>query len=128
MAGPLTAAVEEVYALARRADHRNLRGLIHDDATWYPWKEGAWKPCENGDEVISTLLWRVQANRLRPGEVLELGDRALVQLRGRRLERLGARGFIPRLFQIIVVREGKVVSIRDYGRRDQAYAAAGLGR
>jgi len=49
-----------------------------------------------------------------------------VQLRGKRLERLGARGFIPRLFQVIVLREGKVVSIRDYSRRKDALAAAGL--
>jgi hypothetical protein len=58
--------------------------------------------------------------------MVELGDRVLVQLRGKRLERLGARGFIPRLFQIIVIRDGKVVSIRDYGRREEAHAAAGL--
>jgi hypothetical protein len=50
----------------------------------------------------------------------------LVQLRGRRLERLGARGLVPRLFQIVVVRDGKVASIQDYGRRDEAFAAAGL--
>jgi hypothetical protein len=56
----------------------------------------------------------------------DLGDRVLVQLRGRRLERLGARGLVPRLFQIIVVRDGKVASIQDYGRRTEAYAAAGL--
>jgi len=50
----------------------------------------------------------------------------LVQLRGRRLERLGGRGFIPRLFQIVVVRDGKVASIQAYGRREDAHAAAGL--
>jgi hypothetical protein len=58
--------------------------------------------------------------------MIDLGDRVLVQLRGRRLERLGAKGLIPRLFQIVVVREGKVASIQDYGRREEAYAAAGL--
>jgi hypothetical protein len=58
--------------------------------------------------------------------MIELGDRILVQLRGRRLERLGAKGFIPRLFQIVQLREGKIVSIRDYGRREEAHAAAGL--
>ena len=75
---------------------------------------------------MRTLLWRADANRLRPGEMVELGDRVLVQLRGKRLERLGARGFIPRLFQIVVLRDGKVVSIHDYGRREDAHAAAGL--
>jgi ketosteroid isomerase-like protein len=118
--------VEEVYRLARRADHRALRKHLHDDATWYPAKEDAWKACENADEVVRTMLWRADANRLRPGEMILLGDRVLVQMRGKRLERLGARGLIPRLFQIIVLREGKIVSIQDYGRREEAHAAAGL--
>jgi ketosteroid isomerase-like protein len=126
MPGPLADAIEEIYRLARRSDHRALRLHLHDDATWHPAKEDAWKPCENADEVVRTLLWRADANRLRPGEMVELGDRVLVQLRGKRLERLGARGFFPRLFQIVVLREGKVVSIHDYGRREDAHAAAGL--
>ena len=118
--------VQEAYGLARRGDHRQLRELVADDATWHPAREGAWKPCENADEVVRTMLWRAEANRLRPGEMIELGDRILVQLRGRRLERLGAKGFVPRLFQIVQLREGKIVSIRDYGRREEAHAAAGL--
>ncbi len=120
------AAVREVYELARRAKHAELRGRLHDDITWHPAREGAWKPCSNAEEVVRTLLWRADANRLRPGEMIGVGDRVLVQLRGKRLERLGARGLIPRLFQVIVVREGKVASIRDYHRREDAHAAAGL--
>jgi hypothetical protein len=120
------AAVHEVYELARRTRHVELRARLHDDVTWHPAREGAWKPCENADEVVRTLLWRADANKLRPGEVIEIGERVLVQLRGRRLERLGARGFMPRLFQVIVLRGGKVVSIHDYARRDDALMAAGL--
>jgi ketosteroid isomerase-like protein len=126
MPGRNTDAIEEIYRLARRADHRALRERLHDDVTWHPASDDAWKPCESAEEVVRTLLWRADANRLRPGEMIELGEMVLVQLRGRRLERLGARGFIPRLFQIVVVREGKIASIRDYGRRDEAHAAAGL--
>jgi len=119
-------AVEAIYQLARRADHHTLRQWLHDDATWYPAYEGTWAPCTNADEVVRTMLWRAEANRLRPGEMIELGDRVLVQLRGRRLERLGAKGFVPRLFQIVQLREGRIASIRDYGRREEAHAAAGL--
>ena len=126
MPGSNAETIEEMYRLARRADHRGLRLHLHDEATWHPATEDGWKPCENADDVVRTMLWRADANRLRPGEMVELGDRVLVQLRGKRLERLGARGFIPRLFQIVVMREGKVVSIRDYGRRADAHAAAGL--
>ena len=119
-------AVREVYDLARRANHRELRTRLNDDVTWDPAREGAWKPCVNADEVVRTLLWRAEANRMRPGEMIDLGDRVFVQLRGKRLERLGAKGFVPRLFQIVVLRDGKVVSIRDYARREDALAAAGL--
>jgi ketosteroid isomerase-like protein len=118
--------VEEIYKLARRADHRTLRTKLRDDVTWQPAATAKWNPCEDADEVVRTLLWRAEANRLRPGQTIDLGDRVLVHLRGRRLERLGAKGLFPRLFQIVVLREGKVASIQDYGRRTEAYAAAGL--
>jgi ketosteroid isomerase-like protein len=119
-------AVREVYDLARRANHRELRTRLNDDVTWDPARVGAWNPCVNADQVVRTLLWRAEANRMRPGEMIDLGDRVFVQLRGKRLERLGAKGFVPRLFQIVVFRDGKVVSIRDYARREDALAAAGL--
>ncbi len=119
--------VEEAYALARRGDHKKLRELVADDATWRPAREGAWNPCRDGETIVKTLMWRAgAANRLRPGETIELGDRVLIKLRGRRLERLGAKGFVPKLFQIVVVRDGKIVSMQDYPRREEAYAAAGL--
>jgi ketosteroid isomerase-like protein len=120
------AAVREIYELARRAKHEELRTKLHDDITWHPAREGAWKPCENAEEVVRTLLWRADANRLCPGEMVNVGDRVLVQLRGRRLDRLGAKGFIPRLFQVIVVRDGKIASIRDHSKRESALADAGI--
>ncbi|HVS84471.1 MAG TPA: nuclear transport factor 2 family protein [Gaiellaceae bacterium] len=124
--GPAKQTVERVYHLARRSDHRQLRELIADDATWHPAKEGAWNPCVNADQIVRTLLWRTTMNRMRPAETIELGDRVVLHLRGTRLGRLGGTGFFARLFQIVVVRDGKVVSMQDYQRREDAYAAAGL--
>ena len=77
--------------------------------------------------VMKTLLWRAGgANRLRPGETIELGDRVVIQLKGRRLERLGAKGLIPKLFQVVEVREGKIARMQDYPQREAANAAVGL--
>jgi ketosteroid isomerase-like protein len=121
-----TDLVRQIYELARKARHEELRTHLHEDVTWHPAREGAWNPCSNADEVVRTLLWRASANRLHPGEMIELGDRVLVQLRGKRLERLGAKGFVPRLFQVVVVRAGKVASMTDYPRREDALAAVGL--
>jgi len=118
--------VREIYELARKARHEELRTRLHEDVTWHPAREGVWNPCSNADEVVRTLLWRVSANRLQPGQMIDLGDRVYVQLRGRRLDRLGAKGIIPRLFQIVVFRAGRVSSMTDYPRREDALAAAGL--
>jgi ketosteroid isomerase-like protein len=121
-------AVREVYDLARRAKHQELRELLVEDITWDPAREGAWRRCTNVDEVVKTLLWRAGMNRMRPLDCIDLGDRVLLQVRGRGIHRLGAKGFFPRLFQIIVLRGGKVVSIKDYASRDEALAAAGVKR
>jgi ketosteroid isomerase-like protein len=119
--------VQQAYGLARRGDRRKLQELIADDATWQPASEGAWNPCRDGEMVLKTLLWRAGgANKLRPGDAIELGDRVVIKLKGKRLERLGAKGFIPSLFQIVEVRDGKIVRMQDYPRREAAMAAAGL--
>jgi ketosteroid isomerase-like protein len=123
---PNVKTVREVYDLARHAKRAELRRLLHDDVRWDPAREGAWKPCENADEVVRTLLFRAGVFRFRPAETIDLGDRVLVRLRGRAMSRLGAKGLFPRLSQIVIVREGKVASIQDYPRREEALAAAGL--
>jgi ketosteroid isomerase-like protein len=120
------ATVRQVYDLARRSKHAELRLLLQDDVEWHPAREGGWRPCTNADEVVRTLLWRAGILKMRPADIIDLGDRVLVQLRGRGLARLGAKGFVAHLFQIIELRGGKVASIQDYSRRSDAYAAAGL--
>jgi ketosteroid isomerase-like protein len=120
---------EKVYALARRGDHKGVRALIADDARWEPAKTGAWNACRDGDQVLKTLLWRAgPANRLRPAETIDLGSRAFLRMRGRRLDRLGGRGFVPKLFQAVDVQDGKIVQMQDYAKREEALAAAGLQR
>lgn len=120
--------VEDVYERARRADHKGVRALIADDATWHPSKPGAWNPCRNADQIVKTLLWRAgRANRLRPAETIELGSLIFIRLRGKRLERLGAGGFwAPKLFQVVEVRDGKIVRMQDYRKREEALAAVGI--
>jgi len=119
--------VRQAYALARKSDHRTLRQLIADDATWNPAREGDWNPCPNADWIVRTMLWRAgPANRLRPGETFELGNTVLLEVKGKRLRRLGAKGFRGNLFQIVEVRNGKIVRMQDYPGREEGLAAAGL--
>jgi ketosteroid isomerase-like protein len=122
--------VEQAYGHARRGNRRELRELIADDATWLPAHEGAWNPCRDGDTVLKTMLWRSGgANKLRPGEfVIDLGSSVVVKMKGKRLDRLGGKGFIPTLFQIVEVRGGRIARIQDFARRDAALTAAGVKR
>ncbi|MDX6481919.1 MAG: hypothetical protein QOG85_2429 [Gaiellaceae bacterium] len=119
--------VAEAYSLARKSNHKKLRGLFADDATWEPSKKGKWNACKNPDEIVRTLLWRAgSANRMRPIQTIELGSFVVMRLRGRRLERLGAQGFwAPKLFQVAEVRGGKIARLRDYGTMEEALAGAG---
>jgi hypothetical protein len=120
----------EAYALAKKSQHKKLRELIADDATWEPTAKRKWNPCKNADEIVRTLLWRAgRANRMRPGnpsETLDFGSLAVIRLRGKRLEKLGARGFwAPKLYQVVEVKAGKIVRMRDYGTLEEALAGTG---
>ncbi len=118
---------EQAYALAKKGDHRGLRQLLADDATWHPAAKAKWNPCRNADQIVKTLLWRTaRANRLRPGETIDLGSRAVIRLRGKRLERLGARGFwVAKLFQVVEIKDGRIVRMHDYSKLEEALAATG---
>ena len=120
----------QAYALAKKADHRALRQLLSDDATWQPAAKAKWSPCRNADQVVKTLLWRAgRGNRMRPGETIDLGSQAVIRLRGRRLERLGARGLlVVKLFQVVEIKDGKIVRMHDHAKLAEALAATGHER
>ena len=120
-----TDLVAEAYALAKKTDRKKLRELIADDATWEPSAKRKWKACGDADEIVRTLLWRAgRANKMRPGETMEFGGFVVFKLRGKRLERLGAKGFwAPKLYQVVEVRGGKIVRMHDHGTLVEALAA-----
>lgn len=122
--------VKDLYERAKRGERQAVGQLLAEDATWHPAKEGAWRPCSNAEEIVKTLIWRAgSANKLRPAETIELGSLIFIRLRGKRLERIGAGGFwAPKLFQVVEVRDGKVVRMQDYAKREEALAAVGIAR
>jgi ketosteroid isomerase-like protein len=124
---PAAELVTEAYRLAKKSDHKALRPLIADDATWRPAPKAKWKPCSDGDQIVRTLLWRTsRANKMRPGEMIELGSFVIFRVRGARLERLGARGLlVPKLFQVVEVRGGKIVRMHEHTKLEEALAATG---
>lgn len=120
------AVVRDVYRLMRKGDPRELLELIDPAATWRGAEGTKWKPCENSQEVAKTLLWRAAVHRLRTSELIDVGDRVIVGVIGTRMNRLGAPWWGFKIFQVVTVREGKVVRIQDFGRREHAFAEVGL--
>jgi ketosteroid isomerase-like protein len=118
--------VREAYELLRRGDPRRLLELVAADAVWEPVAGSRVRPTEGGREVAKTFMWRGTVHRFRVVEAIDLGDRVLVRLAGRRLLRLGGQPWKRRFFHVVTLRGGQIVRIEDYGTRDQAFAAVGL--
>jgi ketosteroid isomerase-like protein len=112
--------VREAYRLIRRGDPRQLLDLIAADATW----DGT--ECKTGEHVAKTLLWRGALHRLRATDFLEVGDRVVVTVTGTRMNRLGAPWWGWRIWQVVTVRDGRIVRIQDFPRRADAFAEVGL--
>lgn len=119
--------VRELYRVALRGNPEELAPLLDADATWSGAAGTRWKPCETRDEIARTLIWRTNALRLRPRGTVDVGNKVVVDITGTRLRQLGGRGLLlQRLYQVVTLREGRVVAIEDFGAKEQAYAAAGL--
>jgi hypothetical protein len=118
---------EQAYALAKKTQHKQLRELIADDATWEPAKKAKWKPCINAEQIVQALVWRAgRSHKLRPGTSIDLGPHVVMQMRGKRLERLGARGLLaPKLYQVIEIKNGKIVRMHDHSKLEEALTATG---
>jgi ketosteroid isomerase-like protein len=112
--------VREAYGLVRRGDPRELLGFVAPNAVW----EGT--ECKNGEQVAKTLLWRGAMHRLRATDFVDVGDRVVVTLTGTRMNRLGAPWWGWRIWQVVTVRDGQIVRIEDFPRREDAFAAVGL--
>ena len=118
---------DELYRRARRERPDDLAVLVAEDATWDGAEGTRWKRCTNRAEIVQTMMWRANALKLKPRETVEVGSIEVVSLRGRHLRTVGGRGFFSQqLFQVVTWRNGKVVSIQDYRRREDALAAAGV--
>ena len=128
MAGGDLDRVREMYALLHRGDPRRLPELIHPEATWEPARNTPRHRAEDGEELAKRLLWRGGYHRLRVREAVDLHDRVLVTLTGRRMHFLGARFMSRRVFQLVTLREGRVARLEDFPTLDEALAAAGIRR
>jgi ketosteroid isomerase-like protein len=123
MAASNIALFQRAYrAFVERRDLNTFYEMLAPDVEWRAWNDEG--NCHNRDEVmevISSALERGVPPELP--EFIDGGDRVV-------LITSAVPPFFPAdaegLFQVVEIRDGKIVALRDFIRRNDALAAAGL--
>jgi low temperature requirement protein LtrA/ketosteroid isomerase-like protein len=116
------------YEALRAGRFDELAQILAPDVEWIAFPDAPEDAgCHGRDEVLDTLRTRHAEGDV--GELLELIDAGHSVVLCERLdhpERFGFDTSVDRLFQTLTLRDGQVVRIRDFMRRDEALVAAGL--
>lgn len=115
---------EAYEAFVERGDLSVFRELLDPDVEWRAWNDEG--NCHNRDEVMNTIRGALDHGiPARMPERIGTGDKFVLIPD---LDELPS--FFPPdaegLFQVIEMREGKIVRMRDFTRRDRALEEAGL--
>jgi ketosteroid isomerase-like protein len=122
--GTMTEKMDEVAALVRQAllteDVRAFGELLDPDVTWGA--PGARNPsCKNRDQVLAWYQRGRDAGvRGRVLDVAILGDRLLVSMSLRGTEAAQERGGAALRFQVLTVRNGRIVDIVGFDDKAEA--------
>ena len=119
------------YEALRQGDFDAVARLFAPDLEWGWWQPGPWD-CHSREEAMSVI--RERAGQRAIGELLEIIDVddeqiVVVMRRNPESERSYADSGLPeghdQTANLVTIREGKVVSMRDYKTKAEALAAAG---
>jgi ketosteroid isomerase-like protein len=80
--------------------------------------------CPNRDAVLD-LLPRLGLSDVEAIELIGAGDKVVVGVRNAELQEIAGVQFHGQVFNVITLRDGKIVQIEDYTRRGDALKAAG---
>lgn len=111
-------------AFVERGDLSVFEEMFDSHVEWRAWNDEG--NCHNRDEAMETIRAAIDAGvRLEMPEFIGTGDKFVLIPR---LEELPP--FFPPsaegLFQVVEMKDEKIIRMRDFTRRDQALAAAGL--
>ena len=110
----------------RMGDPGGFADRLASDVVW--WDVSGEPACRGRDQVLEWLRASAAAPRQRAVEALELiatSEHAVLGIRDPERRELAGVPLEGQLFVVFTVREGKVVELRDYPRRDDALRAAG---
>jgi ketosteroid isomerase-like protein len=117
------ALFQEAYeAFTERGDLSTFYELLAPDVEWRSWNDEG--NCHDRDEVIGVVRAALdQGVAVEMPEFVDAGDKLV-------LIPHDVPSFFPAeaegLFQVVEIRDGKIVAIRDFIRRADALAAAGV--
>jgi ketosteroid isomerase-like protein len=109
----------------RIGDPDRFAGRLASDIVW--WDVSGAAACRGRDEVLEWLRASVTAPRRRAVEALELiatSEHAVLGIRDPERRELAGVPLEGQLHVVFAVRDGEVVELRDYARRDEALRAA----
>jgi ketosteroid isomerase-like protein len=112
----------------RVGDPDRFAHRLHPDVVW--WDVSGHPACRGRDEVLEWLRFSATAPREPTVEALELiatSASAVLGIRDPERRELAGVPLEGQLFVVFAVRDGEVVELRDYPRRDEALRAAGAG-
>jgi len=100
--------------------------LLDPQVEWIAAQPGPWD-CHDREQVVE--MFRRQYDhgvRADFGESVEVGDKVILDVRPYRRDEQGNTTDEQRLWQVLTMRDGKIVHIQDYTDQATALQAAGL--
>ena len=123
--------VRNAYEALRRGDLEAVAALIDPEIYWQGagqapegQDERDWD-CRDRDEALEVLRWRLECGEIgKIEEMVSVGDAVLLCSSLPAGMEVTADGQTPaRIFQVVKVRDGKIVRVEDHLTRDDALAA-----
>lgn len=123
-AGSLQVVLADYVEALRRQDFDAIAQRLDPGVVW----QGVTPDlvCLDRQDVLKTLKGQVRGlSELEALELIESDDQVVLGLRHPALQEVGGVQLGGQIFTLFRVREGKIVSMRDFPRRREALAAAG---
>ncbi len=115
----------DFFGALRRGDVDAATALLGPDVTWQGLRED-WV-CHGPKEVLETF--RAGLEQRRDVDALEFtraGEQVVLGARGPSIGDVEGDQPAGQIFNVWTLRDGRIVRIDDYGRRSDAFAAAGI--
>ena len=100
--------------------------LLDPQVVWLAAQPGPWD-CQDREQVVETFRRQYDLGvRADFGGPVEVGDKVILDVRPYRRDEQGNKTDEQRLWQVLTMRDGKIIRIQDYSDQATALQAAGL--